>query len=119
LSASPESTRDWIYRVFDRRTIAVKAKNDQVRKVAVMDLQTNVPFAIEVPKDVPLEKVEVDRSYYAALRVYTAQKVEGVPPGMREFFTAVDVDQSVEDFIKAYWLYPKLIKFELAELESL
>jgi len=29
------------------------------------------------------------------------------------------VDQSMEDFIKAYWLYPKLIRFELAEAEPL
>ncbi len=119
LSGSPESVNDWVYRIFDRRTVAVKAKNEQVGKIAVVDLQTNVPFAIEVPKDVSLDKVGIERSYYVSMRVYTARNVEGVPPGSVEFFTVLDVDQSMEDFIKAYWLYPKLIKFELVELEPL
>lgn len=36
-----------------------------------------------------------------------------------EFFQAVDVDQSIEDFLKAYWLYPNYIRFEIAEVEPL
>jgi len=119
LSVSSENRTEWVYRIFDRRVISVKAKNEQVRKIAVVDLQTNVPFAIEASKDIFWEEVEVEESYFASLKVYTARDVEGVPPNSVEFFTVLDVDQSMEDFIKAYWLYPKLIKFELVELEPL
>jgi hypothetical protein len=119
LSGSLENTSDWIYRIFDRRTIAVKAKNAQVRKVAVIDLQTNVPFAIEVPANMSLDSVEVEKNYYASMKVYTAQKIEGVPQDFLEFFEVLDVDQPMEDFFKAYWLYPKLIKFELVEIEPI
>jgi hypothetical protein len=119
LSVFSEKITDWIYRIFERRTVAVKAKNSEVRKVAAVDLQTNVPFAIEVPADVSLDSVEPEKNYYVSLKVYTARSVGQVPPDFVEFFEAVDVDQSIEDFIKAYWLYPKLIKFELVEAEPI
>lgn len=119
LSISPENTIKWVYRIFDRRTVSVKAKNEQVRKIAAIDLVTSLPFTIEVPSDLPLESVEIEKAYYASLRVYTARNIEGVTAGYVEFFEVLDVDQSMEDFIKAYWLYPKLIRFELVEVEPL
>jgi hypothetical protein len=119
LSVSKENSADWVYRIFDRRTVSVKSKNEQVRKVAVVDLLTNVPFGIEVPKNVSWETVEVGKEYFASLKVYTARNIAGVTPDFVEFFEVLDVDQSMEDFIKAYWLYPKLIKFELVEAEPL
>jgi hypothetical protein len=119
LSVFPEKITEWVYRIFDRRTISVKAKNEQVRKIAVVDLQTNLPFGMEVPADVSLEGIEIDKAYYASLKVYTARDIVGVRPDMVNFFEGLDVDQSIEDFIKAYWLYPKLIKFELVEAELL
>jgi hypothetical protein len=84
-----------------------------------MDLLTNLPFGIEVPENVPIEIVEIDKAYFASLKVYTARNIAGVPPDLVEFFEVLDVDQSMEDFIKTYWLYPKLIKFELVEVEPL
>ena len=42
-----------------------------------------------------------------------------VDSGFVEFFKAVDVDQNVEDFIKAHWLYPKYLESELVEAELL
>ena len=119
LSVSKENSADWVYRIFDRRTVSVKSKNEQVRKVAVVDLLTNVPFGIEVPKNVSWEAVEVGKEYFASLKVYTARNIAGVPPDFVAFFEVLDVDQSMEDFIKAYCLYPKLIRFELAEAEPL
>jgi hypothetical protein len=119
LSGSLEASSDWVYRIFDRRTVAVKAKNEQVRKVAAIDLTTSLPFAIEVPANVSLDSLEVEKEYFASVKVYTAQKIEGVPQDFVDFFQVLDVDQPVEDFIKAYWLYPKLIKFELVEAEPL
>jgi hypothetical protein len=97
----------------------VKAKNEEVRKIAAMDLVTNLPFGIEVPKEVPLEEVEVEKGYFASLKVYTARDTTSVAPDSVEFFKVLDVDQSIEDFIKTYWLYPKLIRFELVEVEPL
>ncbi len=110
---------DWVYRIFDRRTISVKAKNEEVRKIAAMDLVSNLPFSIEIPKEIPLEDVEVEKGYFASLKVYTARDTSGVASESVEFFKVLDVDQSMEDFIKTYWLYPKLIKFELVEVEPL
>jgi hypothetical protein len=97
----------------------VKGKNEQVRKLAAIDLFTNVPFGIEVPQDGPFGDVEIGKTYFVSMKVYTAREISGVSPESVDFFTVLDVDQSMEDFIKAYWLYPKLIKFELVEVEPL
>ncbi len=115
--SSSENTVDWVYRIFDRRIVSIKAKNETVRKAAAIDLLTNLPFSIEVPSNALMQSVEVDKVYYASLKVYTAQNVSSVAPEFMEFFTVLDVDQAIEDFIKAYWLYPKLIRFELTEAE--
>jgi len=119
LDVSSENRSDWVYRIFDRRTISVKAKNEEVRKIAAIDLMTNLPFGIEVPEEVPLADVEVEKGYFASLKVYTARDIKGVSADSVEFLKVVDTDQSIEDFIKFYWLYPKLIKFELVEAEPL
>jgi hypothetical protein len=52
------------------------------------------------------------------LRVYTAKSVEGVEGDFVNFFEALDIDQSIEDFIKAYWVYPSKIRFELVDIEE-
>ncbi len=119
LSGSLEKSSGWIYRTTDRRAVTVKSINEEVRKIAVLDSATRVPFAIDVPKEFPLSDMEVDKEYYAMLKVFSAKKVDRVAPDFMEFFSVVDVDQLIEDFIKAYWLYPKLIKFELAEAEPI
>ncbi len=119
MSTSPEKENNWVYRIFDRRPVSVKAKNEQVRKIAAIDVSTNLPFAIDVPAEVSLDDVEVEKAYLAALKVYTARNIEGVAPEYNEFFNVLDVDQAIEDFIKAYWVYPKHIRFELVEVEPL
>jgi hypothetical protein len=119
LSGSPSEASNWVYRIFDRRTISVRAKNEQVRKLAVVDLVTNLPFAIEVPSGINLETLEVGKEYLAAVKVYTAQEIKDVPAEFAEFLKVVDVDRSIDEFIKAYWLYPKTIKFELTETETI
>ncbi len=108
---------DWVYRIFDRRMMSVKAKNETVQKVAAIDLLTNLPFSADVVSGEVMQKLETDKVYYASLKVFTARNVSSVVPEFVEFFTILDVDQSIEDFIKAYWLYPKLIRFELADAE--
>ncbi len=97
----------------------VKAKNDKVRKVSVVDVLTNAPFPLDAPTDFPMESMDLAETYFATFKVYTLKNVKDVASDFVEFFSAVDVDQSVEDFIKAYWLYPNNIKFELVEIEPL
>jgi hypothetical protein len=117
LSVPTENRINWVYRVFDRRTISIKAMNKEVRKIAAIDLKTNLPFTIEVPTEVSMESLVLEKAYYASLKVYTDREVKDVQQDFIPFFKVVDVDQPIEDFIKAYWLYPKLIRFELVEVE--
>ena len=119
MPVSSEKVTDWVYRIFDRRPVLIKSKNEQVRKIAAIDLSTNLPFGVDVPENVSLANVAVEKAYLAALKIYTARNVEGVTTEYMEFFEVLDVDQSAEDFIKAYWLYPKYVRFELVELEPL
>jgi hypothetical protein len=84
-----------------------------------VDLVTNLPIAVDVPAEVAFESLEVEKEYFASMKVYTTQKTEEVPPDFTEFFKAVDVDHSMEEFIKAYWLFPKMIKFEIVEAEPI
>jgi hypothetical protein len=97
----------------------VKSKNEEERTIAALDILSNLPFALEASQSLSLEKIEVEESYFASLKVYIAQNVSGVSPELVEFFAVLDVDQSIEDFLRAYRLYPRLIKFELVEAEPL
>ncbi len=119
LSTSPDLQNDWNYRITASRQVTVKAKNAKVRKVSVVDVLTNAPFPLEAPADFPMESLDMQKGYYATFKVYTLKNVKDVASDFVEFFATVDVDQSVEDFIKAYWLYPNYIRFELAEAEPL
>ena len=69
--------------------------------------------------DFPIDTLEVEKGYFATFKVYTLKNVKGIFSDLVEFFTVVDVDQTVEDFIKAYWLYPSYIKFELVKSEQI
>ena len=115
LTSKPEN--EWVFRIFNRRLLTVKAKNEEVRKISALDSATNIPFAVDVPKDVSMQNVETEKMYFASLKIYTAKNVQGMEPSFVEFFEVLDVDQSVDDFIRAYWAYPKLIKFELVQAE--
>ena len=118
MSASLDIESDWNFRVFDKRLVVVKAKNESGRKVAVLDVVTNLPFAVEVPDMISMQELSVGKEYLANLRVYTSKNLEDVDEDFINFFEALDVDQSIEDFIKAYWIYPSKIKFELTESAS-
>jgi hypothetical protein len=110
---------DWNYRISATRPILVKAKNDRMRKAVAIDLSGDLPFAFEIPENVSVEAVEVEKRFSATLKVYTSKNMEGVESEFVEFFEVLDVDQSFEDFIKVYWLYPNYIAFELARIEPL
>ena len=118
MSASLDVASDWNFRLFDKRLIVVKTKNETVHKVAVLDVLTNLTFAVEVPEIISMQELGVDKEYLANLRVYTAKNVKGVDKDFINFFEALDIDQSIEDFIKAYWIYPNKIRFELVDVEE-
>ena len=118
MSASRDIASDWNFRVFDKRLVVVKAKKESVRKIAVLDVLTNLMLAVEVPGTISMKELIVDKEYLVNLRVYTAKDVEGVEKDFVNFFEVVDIDQSIEDFIKAYWVYPSKIRFELIDMEE-
>ncbi|MGA2680824.1 MAG: hypothetical protein ABSF44_03385 [Candidatus Bathyarchaeia archaeon] len=118
MSASLDVESDWNFRVFDKRLIVVKTKSEKVRKAAVLDVLTNLMFGVEVPEMVSMGELSLEKEYLANLRVYTSKNVEGVDEEFVNFFEAVDIDQNIEDFIKAYWVYPSKIRFELIDLEE-
>ncbi len=97
----------------------VKGINADVRKISVVDTKTNTPFPMVVPEDYLLERLEFQKTYFASFKVYTLKDVKDVGADFVDFFTAVDIDQSIEDFLKAYWLFPNYIKFELTEIETM
>jgi hypothetical protein len=109
---------DWNFRIFDKRLIVAKTKNENVRKVAVLDVLTNLMFAVEVPDMISMKELSGDKEYLANLKVYTAKKLDNIDKDFIDFFEALDIDQNIEDFIKAYWIYPSKIRFELVEIEE-
>jgi len=118
MSATWDVASDWNFRGFDKRLIVVKTKNESVHKVAVLDVLTNLMFAVELPDGISMQELIVDKEYLADLRVYTAKNVEGIDKDFVNFFEALDIDQSTEDFIRAYWVYPSKIRFELVHIEE-
>jgi hypothetical protein len=118
MSFSLDLESDWNFRVFDKRLIVVKTKNENARKVAVLDVLTNLTFSVEVTDMISMKELDVDGEYLANLKVYTAKDIGNVDKDFINFFEALDIDQSIEDFIKAYWIYPSKIRFELAEIEE-
>jgi hypothetical protein len=118
MSASLGVSDNWNFRIVDKRLVVVKTKNESVHKVAVLDVLTNLTFAVEVPVRISMQELSVEREYLVNLKVYTSKNLKGVDKDFVNFFEALDVNQSIEDFIKAYWLYPSKIRFELSEVEE-
>jgi len=118
MSASLDMESDWNFRILDKRLIVVKTKNESVHKVAVLDVLTNLTFALEVPDTISMQELIAEKEYLANLKVYTSKNLKSVDKDFINFFEALDVDQSIEDFIKAYWIYPSKIRFELVDVEE-
>ena len=85
-----------------------------------MDALTNIMFMVEVPADssTPLEQLEPGKEYLFNLKVLTSKNLDSIKPDAINFFEAIDVDQPIEDFIQAYWLYPTKVRFQLIEIEE-
>lgn len=118
MSAMLNEGTNWNYRKTDQRLIVIKTKNNNVRKAAVLDVLSNLPFAIYVPENISTESLIVEKEYLVQLKVYTSKSLEGINEEFINFFVALDIDQALEDFIKAYWIYPSKIHFDLTDLEE-
>jgi hypothetical protein len=118
MSVSFDLESNWNFRILDKRLIVAKTKNESVSKIVVLDVLTNLTFSVEVPDMISMKGIDIDREYLASLRIYTVKEMGNVDKDFINFFAALDIDQSSEDFIKAYWIYPSKIRFELAEIEE-
>jgi len=118
LSATLDQYTEWNYRKTDQRLIVVKTKNEQVRKATALDVLTNLPFGISIPESISLDSLEAEKEYLAQLKVYTSKDLEGVDMEFYNFFGSLDVDQAMDDFIRAYWVYPTKILFEFESIEE-
>ena len=114
-----DERNDWNYRTVDSRRILVKGESGDLHQTSVIDVLTGLSFPLEAPKDFNTQSLEKEKEYFATFKIYTLKKVAEIPADFVEFFKVVDVDQKTEDFIKAYWLYPRYIRFELVEAEQL
>lgn len=110
--------KQWIFRDTNKRLVTVKAKNADIRKIAVLDALTNLMFAVEVPLEMDFERLEIGNNYLFELKVFTSKNVDDVEGEFIDFFEAGDINQNIEDFIRAYWVHPTKIRFDLAEVEE-
>ena len=118
MSASLNVASDWNFRLLEKRLVTVKTKNEGTRTIAVIDVLTNLLFTVNAQEAIDISKLETDAEYIFNLNVYTSKNIDNVKEDFVSFFEALDVDQDIEDFIKAYWVYPTKIRFELIEIEE-
>lgn len=119
LSVSLDGDKEhWNFRLTAQRLVVLKTVAVDVGKAAVLDVFTNRSVAVNLADSFAVESLRVDREYLASLKVYTSNDLQGVDPEFVDFFGAFDVDQSIEDFLKAYWVYPGKICFELVEVDE-
>jgi hypothetical protein len=117
-SLSRSDAANWNYRTEDQRLIIIKTKNLNDLTVAVLDVLTNLPFTIELQDRAVLESLVLEKEYLVELKVFTSTNLQGVNKEFTNFFESLDVDQQIEDFVKAFWVYPTKIRFELADIQE-
>jgi hypothetical protein len=121
LSASLNIESNWNFRRIDKRLVVVKSINENVNKLAVLDISTNLMFMVEVLENVSatsIQQLTTGREYLFNIRILTSKVLGDIKADAISFFEALDIEQSTEDFIKAYWLYPSKIRFQLVEAEE-
>ena len=109
---------DWNFRLTEHRLVILKTKNESINKAAVLDVLTNLPFALNISSNIPIENLRNEKEYLATINVYSSNNLEGVDKNFINFFKALDINQSIEDFLKSYWIYPGKIRFELVNVEE-
>ncbi|MCW4000745.1 MAG: hypothetical protein NWE93_10940 [Candidatus Bathyarchaeota archaeon] len=114
MSAS-EVDSEWNFRIVENRLVTVKAVNQETRKIAVEDAQTKLLFTADASDAIEIKGIEAKKQYLFTVNVYTSKRLSDVKEDFLGFFEAVDVDQEMEDFIKAFRFYPTKLRFELVE----
>jgi len=109
---------EWNFRLTEQRLVILKTKNESVRKAAALDVLTNLPFALNISSDKVIESLCNEKEYWATINVYSSNNLEGVDKNFVNFFTASDINQKIEDFLKTFWIYPGKIRFELINFEE-
>jgi len=61
-----------------QRLIVMKTKAESVRKAAALDVLTNLPLALSIPKELAMEDLAADKEYLASLKVYTSKNLQRV-----------------------------------------
>jgi hypothetical protein len=100
---------DWNFRLIEKRLVVVKTKSEPARKIAVIDVLSNLMFTVQVTEAIDIQKLVANIEYLFTLNVYTSKNLEEVNKDFISFFEAVDINQDIEDFIKAYGIYPTKI----------
>ncbi len=118
MSASLNQQANWNFRKTEERLVVIKTKEQKVRKAVALDILTNLSFIIEIPENISMENLQAEKEYVIHLEVYTSKSLEGINAEFINFFNSLDIDQSMEDFIKAYGVYPSKIRFKLDRLEE-
>jgi hypothetical protein len=118
LSAVLNQDVEWNFRIITKRLIVIKTKGENSRNLGVLDVVTGLIFTVETPSPINLDELEINHEYIFDLHVYTSKNLDDVAVDFVSFFEALDVEQSMEDFIKAYWVYPTKIRFQLTEIED-
>jgi hypothetical protein len=116
--SSLDAANAWNFRIYDKRLVIARTINEGASTVAVLDVLTNIPFILETPNVASLQTLIIGKEFLANLKVYTSKNVEGVFADFTNFFEALDIDQEIEDFIRAYWIYPNKVRFELVDVEE-
>jgi hypothetical protein len=108
----------WNYRTTDTRIVVVKGKNLKNHKIVVEDVDTKLPFALEISANVPVHKIKVGKEYTATVKIFTARSIKDLEKEFIELFEVLDVDQPTEAFLTASCSHQALIRFELTEIET-
>ena len=108
----------WNYRKTDTRMVVVKAKNLKNHKMVVEDVDTKLPFAIDISANIRVNSIEVGKEYAVTVKIFTARSIKDLRKEFIELFQVLDVDQPGEAFLTAACSYPALVRFELTEIET-
>jgi len=109
---------EWNYRITSRRSVLIKNKRNDQRKLLVVDIETRLPFLLEVPENMPMDSMKTGKEYVVTMKIHTAKRAENVNADLLDLFQVLDVDQPAESFLSATCCYPNLIRFELEDIET-
>jgi hypothetical protein len=118
LSATLNQEGEWNFRIIAKRLLVVKIKSESPNKLVVLDVISGLIFPLEAPPSVNLDKLEINHEYISNIQVYSSKNLNDIAADFMNFFETLDVEQTIDDFIKAYWVYPSKLRFVLTEIEE-